>query len=1158
MKEQNKPKESERRQATVMFIDIAGFTEMSEKLYAEEVTNITNACFEMMGEIIEHNGGTIDKFIGDSVMALFGVPTAIENSCNKALNTAIEIRNSLYDFNQSRNLKIPLDIHIGINTGKVIAGLVGSSKRKDYTVMGDTVNTAARFEDISTSGQILVGDLTYHEASPEFEFKTRLPITLKGKEKPVPVYELLSTKSIVSKPQIDTDRSIYSEMVGRDEVFNTLKSHLHKVIKGRGAIVNVIGEPGIGKSRLIVELQKSEDTQKVAFLKGAASSIGKDLSYHPIIEILQKWALIKEEDSTEEALEKLEEVISTVDSEGATEILPFIATLMGLKLEGKYAERVKGIEGAALEKLILKNLKDLMTKATDIRPIVFVVEDVHWADLTSIELLESLFRLADKHPILFINVFRPDYEETSERLLETVKNKYSDNHSEIYLERLDVKHVELLVNNLLKSVSLPVEIKTSISNRAEGNPLFVEEVLSSFIDEGVVRLENGQFQVTDKIHSVVIPGSIQEVLMARLDRLDDENKSLLKKASVIGRYFFQKILSEITEHSEEMNDQLAFLQEVQLIRERMRLKDIEYFFKHVLLQEVTYGSILVQQRKALHLEVATAIETVFTHRLNEFYGVLSWHYGRGENIEKEEEYLIKAGEEAVKAGASNEAINYYREALDLYIVKMGQEANPEKIAMLERNIAFAFYNKGHMAEAIEYFDKALEGLGVKITRNKIIQILKFSYNLLIVIKNLYWPSKKAKKSPSNKDVMFFELWEKRCLSFVNTDSKRAFIDNTVLFRKLDKFDLRKMKRGSHFYFFGISVFSAAGFSISISEKFLEHSQKIITQNDIESLFVLKAYENVHNYVAGHWNRGYKIDDELLNAGLRLGDLFKVYIFTSYPFYIAAGRGEFGYAELLLNRMHEIADTYDYDAGRFYESLYQISYHLNRRRFYDISRFVDKSMAMVNKLGFRDFKLRLLGMSAKAQILLRDFTGAEESLSEINQILHEAGRVIALHSRDYFLSQFLFDVHQFENYSVSTSGVAKSKINKFKRKAHKSGKDAIKISHKIAEKKPEALRLMGILYWLENKQEKALNYWENSIKEAEHLTARPELARTHMEVGKRLLESKSKYQELNGISAEEYLDKAEVLFKEMELAWDLEELEKVRLANTAFHDKKQDT
>ena len=256
--------ESERRQATVMFADISGFTAMSEKMDPEVVTSIMNECFEVLGSIVEAHEGTIDKFIGDAIMAVFGVPVAIEEAPQKAVNTAIEMRNRIYQFNKDKKLRTPLDIHIGINTGMVIAGAIGSSGKKEYSVMGDTVNMASRLEDVSGKGQIYIGPLTHRYTKNDFEYKELEPIALKGKEESVTIFELLSRKEKVHRARLGAERMIYSEMVGRDKEFSRLELHVRKAINGEGSIVNVIGEAGIGKSRLIAELKNKEVMKKVA------------------------------------------------------------------------------------------------------------------------------------------------------------------------------------------------------------------------------------------------------------------------------------------------------------------------------------------------------------------------------------------------------------------------------------------------------------------------------------------------------------------------------------------------------------------------------------------------------------------------------------------------------------------------------------------------------------------------------------------------------------------------------------------------------------------------------------------------------------------------------------------------------------------------------
>ena len=626
-----------------MFADISGFTAMSEKMDAEQVTCVMNDCFCMMEGCIEHHGGTIDKFIGDCVMVLFGIPKALEDAPQKAVNTAIELRNSLYKFNKEKNLSIPLNIHIGINTGPVVAGMVGGDKKQDFTVMGDTVNLASRLEDASQVGQILVGPATYKATKAGFKYKTLQPITLKGKAEPVPVYELLSITETMSRMQPGADRMISSVMVGRDTELDKLELAIIKAINREGSIVTVTGEAGIGKSRLIAELRNRDVMKRVILLEGRAISMGANLGYHLIINLLKNWAQIIEEDTEVAAFTKLESAIRTTYPEALGEILPFVATLMGIKLVGRYAERMKGIEGEALEKLILKNVRDLITRGTQRTPLVVILEDLHWADTSSIELMESLFRLAAKERIVFINVFRPGYAETGDRITKTIQENYPDKYTEIALQPLDEKETETLITNLLNIKGFPHKLKEQIIERAGGNPYFIEEVVRSFIDEGAVVMKEGGFEVTDKLTTMSIPRTINEVLMARIDRLDQKTRDLVKTASVIGRNFFYRILAEVARTIEDMDSRLEYLEEIQLIRERKRMEELEYLFKHALAQEVAYNSILAQRRKQLHKSVADSIEKVFNERLHEFYGMLAYHYSQAEDPDKTEEYLIKAG-----------------------------------------------------------------------------------------------------------------------------------------------------------------------------------------------------------------------------------------------------------------------------------------------------------------------------------------------------------------------------------------------------------------------------------------------------------------------------------------------------------------------------------
>ena len=322
-------------------------------------------------------------------------------------------------------------------------------------------------------------------------------------------------------------------------------------------------------------------------------------------------------------------------------------------------------------------------------------------------------------------------------------------HETIEIQSLADPDSETLINNMLEIRGLPFSLRQQILDRAGGNPFFIEEVVRSLIDDGAVVRGSLGFEVTDRIDRVVIPPSINEVLMSRIDRLEESTRDLVKVASVIGRSFFDRILKDVADSIDDVDGRLSYLKDVQLIRERKRLQELEYLFSHALAQEAAYESTLIQQRKALHLKVAQSIERIFTERLHEFYGMLAHHYGLTGDGEKTEEYLIKAGEDALKSSASSEALNYLQEALKLYIAKYGKDADPEKLANLEKNIALAYNNKGRFKEALEYFDKATERYGLPAPKYRPTGIAKALWGFLVLLKVCYFklPGQKSHQPP---------------------------------------------------------------------------------------------------------------------------------------------------------------------------------------------------------------------------------------------------------------------------------------------------------------------------------------------------------------------------------------------------------------------------
>ncbi|MGD9345167.1 MAG: AAA family ATPase, partial [Candidatus Aminicenantes bacterium] len=909
-------------------------------------------------------------------------------------------------------------------------------------------------------------------------------------------------------------------------------------INNEGSIVNVIGEAGVGKSRLMAELINKDFMKKVTFLRGRALSIGANLSYHPLIDVLKNWAMIREDDTPAVSSQKLQRAINTVFPEGTDEVFPFLATLMGIRLTGKHAERLTGIEGESLEKLILKNLRELIIKTSEHKPVIFFIDDLHWADLTSIDFLESLYRAAERHRILFINIFRPGHKTTGDRIRRKIQAKYKKIYHEILLDPLNQDQCGILIDRLLDTRDFSPSISALIIKKTEGNPFFIEEIMRSFIDDGIIEIRNGKFRVTQKIDSVVIPETVHDILMARIDRLDDNTRALLKVASVIGRSFFYKILAEVATAIDNLDERLDFLKEIELVKERQRLAEVEYLFKHALVQEVTYGSILGRTKKELHLKIANAIESIFAERLDEFYGFLALHYSRGEDHKKEEEYLIKAGREALRTAASTEALNYYQQALELFQKKHGESGDPEMLAELEKNIGIALYNKSRMEEAVEHFDRVLHYWGEKRPKQRIAISINLVFSLASILKTLYIPWLRVKKIPDSRTVEFLDISFKRGTALTSVDSYRMFVYSLWLLRRLNKLDITRIPNGVSIYIQGCALFSFAGVFFKVAKKILDYPSNRMAELEDKDKIGYSFSKLLLGFVSGDWDQKPGYDEQAVEAALKFGQIWNIATYFLWCGLLQSERGFYGELEKSLKKLEEIGNLYEYDFAHARASLIKMRHLVKQRKIKKAQQEMDEAMNKhITAIGHSHI-LYILGLKAYSQVIERDIEGADISLSRAKEFIAQEKRITPHHMSNYAISQFMYDVFMLE---ASLNSRADARTNLYTKRALKSGKMAIANARRYALNKTEVYRLMGVYHWLIDKQHKAISWWRKSVKIGEELGAKVELARTHAEIGRRLAEKKSRFQALDGLSPRDYSKKAIALFERLNLNWDLDEM-----------------
>ena len=1123
-------REAERKRITALFSDLSGYTAMTTKLDPEEVKEITSRIFDGTRAIVKKYDGFIERFAGDGVLALFGVPMAHEDDSIRAIRAALEIHHFVDSLNPLYEAKVgrALTMHSGVNTGLTVTADVDPEKGT-HGVTGEAVNLGARLSDLADAGDILVGAETYRASREQFTFEALKPVKVKGKSEAIPVYKLHSNK--VSPSYGSGGRQVFSEMVGRDRELAKLEFHVTNTINGQGSVVNVIGEAGIGKSRLMDELKKRDLMQRVTLLKGRAVSIGKNLSFHPIIDLLKQWARITGDDNEHYAIVKLERAIHATHPAESDEILPFVATLMGLKLQGKHAERVQGIEGEALEKLILKNFRELIIKGSELRPMVIVMEDLHWADKSSLELLHSLYRLSEKHRLLFVNVFRPGY------LGEDGDKTTSQAHETIEIQPLADQDGEILINNMLAIKWLPFSFREQILSRAGGNPFFIEEVVRSLIDDGAVVRGGQGFEVTDRIKGVVIPPTITDVLMARIDRLERQTRELIKIASVIGRSFFDRIIKEVADSIDSVDDRLAYLKDVQFIIDRRRMEELEYLFKHALAQEAAYEATLLEQRKALHLKVAQSIEKIFHKRLHEFYGMLAFHYCSAESLERAEACLIKAGEEALKSSASNEALHYYGEALSIYRGLQGGRADPAKVAMLEKNIGLALFNRGLYTEAVEHFEKALNYYWGKLPKNAFSTAFRFLSSFMKFMLALYFPSRRFKKLPTPRDAEVVDLFYKKFEALVVIDPKRFFVQSFFFYDTILHFDLTRFKMGIGIFAGASALFSFTGLSFRIAGRVLDYAKPRLSSDDSKQCIIYDLLETQHYFLKGQWDEIADYDEKLVNRNLKLGETFwasQHYYWHGLPIIC---QGKFDVASVIVANMSEIADIYENNLSNCLKYLVNVNMLVESRHTEEAIAEVNRGIDLFQRWDLSIPLLDLYSLKASIHLLMKNTEKARKSLDQADQI-RSGVRLVPMQSSVFYRSQFGYYLQCLEDSLRDKNG---KEVSEYRRNVYKSGKLLIKACKKAAVYRTESYRLMGVHKWLTHDRKGAFKWWNKAIREGESLGAHPQVARTYAEMAMRVCTDKDKSSESDVIRANEFLRKAKTLFSDLGLHNDLEDL-----------------
>ena len=677
----------------MLVADVVGSTAIGEKLGPERSKFLIDEVMRIMTEQVRRFDGTVAQLVGDEMLAFFGAPVAHEDDSERAVRAALAIQRKIAQYAQEVEAAygVQLSVRIGVNTGPVVVGVErdGQDGYDPWNALGETVNVAARLQRVAGEGGVVIGPTTKRQVESCFQLEELGPQQLEGVSQPVETFRVTRVRE--SEPAAPS-----LPLVGRDFELTVLEHTVDALVEGRGAIVSVMGEPGIGKTRLVWEV-RDRYGGRVRFIEARGVSYAQTFPYWPIRDLLREWLGVGA--STPEARVRLElkaELAHLFGTEDAEEAYPFFASLLGLTLEPDAAQSIRELNRESIQTRTFEVFFEFVCKLSEELPLCLVFEDLHWADEATLELLESILGVTEESAIALFFLYRSEREHASWRLGERARQRYPHRYREIEVRPLPADSSRALVGNAAEG-EIPESVAELLAERSGGNPFFLEEALRDLVERGALRRDNGSWKLAVGEDELAVPALVQGALQARLDRLDPGAREVLSVAAVIGRTFGIPLLEKLVPR-DQLIRALTELQRLDLIVEKRRRPNPEYRFRHGLVQEVAYASLVETKRRKLHLKVGEALEEIYRESPEEAYGLLARHFSEADEPEKAVEYLLKAGDAARAVYADREALEHYKKART-FLARVGDELRARETLFkmaLAYHLAFDFENAEEM------------------------------------------------------------------------------------------------------------------------------------------------------------------------------------------------------------------------------------------------------------------------------------------------------------------------------------------------------------------------------------------------------------------------------------------------------------------------------
>lgn len=665
----------QRRNVTVLFADLSGYTELSGKMDGEDLYDLVQEFMQLMLNDVYKYEGIVDKLTGDGLMALFGAPISHENNAERAVRAALDMQEDIVHLSHQvqKQMGVRLSLRIGLHSGRVIVGGVGSNLMMDYTAIGDTVNLAHRIEEAAPPGSILVSESVYRQTKALFDYQQVSALNPKGIGHPVTAFGVLRLKE---KPGgMRGIEGLRSPMVGREAELQQLRKAITNLTnRKKGQFVFIVGEAGLGKSRLTAEFKKSIGRYPLRVLEGQSLAYRRTIPYWIFLDVLYSYLGLNPSAPQMKVRERLIQYTYQTMGTQAADVIPYFEHLLSLPYsEPGASERLRYLDAGQLRQQIFISIRDLLLAESQRRPILLILEDLHWSDEASLELLQFLIESLQQAPIFILAISRSIDAGTISKVVERGNKLLKENFHTITLQNLSINESERLLFQLITIPALPESLRTQILQRAAGVPFYLEEILRMLIDEGLIHYRDGRWEMVPEadISSLGVPETLQDLILARIDRLGDSQRRLLQVASVIGKNFSLPVLKKVLHNTshESIERTLASLVDREFILPKDEANRnsvaLEYTFRHILMSDAIYSTLLRRERRKLHGQVGAAIEELYANRLDGHVELLANHYRWSLHLDKALHYLILAGQKATRNHVNEQARQHFEVALEL-------------------------------------------------------------------------------------------------------------------------------------------------------------------------------------------------------------------------------------------------------------------------------------------------------------------------------------------------------------------------------------------------------------------------------------------------------------------------------------------------------------